>query len=165
MINLYKTFVTTYISIGSNLEATQTKIEKVIQQLAKLPSTILNAKSSLYRTAPIEAYGNHYINAVIQLLTTLAPLDLLKTLQLIEFQYGRKRPYPNAPRTLDLDILLYGDQIIINNQLTIPHPRMLKRAFVLIPMLEINPMIIVPGFGKITNLDSNILNQIIEPLF
>lgn len=161
----YQPFISTYIGIGANLETTQAKIKKVIQQLSELPFTILNSQSSLYCTKPINAYGNNYINAVIQLLTQLTPLSLLKSLQIIELQHGRKRPYPNAPRTLDLDILLYGDQIIINNTLTVPHPGILKRAFVLTPMLEINPKIIIPDVGIISNLDiSNTQNQIIERL-
>jgi 2-amino-4-hydroxy-6-hydroxymethyldihydropteridine diphosphokinase len=104
-----------------------------------VPETVLVAQSSLYQTAPMASSGPDYINAVVQISTRLNAHALLLALQQIEFEAGRDRPYPNAPRTLDLDILLFGDARIESAALHIPHPRMLERAFVLVPLAEIAP--------------------------
>ena len=110
-----------------------------MQDIAALPHTTLLNRSSLYRTAPVDSSGPDYVNAVVEINTGLSPVDLLNALQGIEAGAGRRRPYRNAPRTLDLDILLYGDQTIQTPDLTVPHPRMGERAFVLVPLAEIFP--------------------------
>jgi 2-amino-4-hydroxy-6-hydroxymethyldihydropteridine diphosphokinase len=120
-------------------------VERALQQLASLPQTRLSAQSSLFRSAPLDAGGDDYINAVAQLQTRLTAQELLSALQAIELDCGRERPYLNAPRTLDLDLLLYGQQQIDLENLIVPHPRMTQRAFVLIPLLQIDPFIAIPG--------------------
>jgi 2-amino-4-hydroxy-6-hydroxymethyldihydropteridine diphosphokinase len=107
-----------------------------------MPATRLVRPSSLYRTAPVDSSGPDYVNAVAHIRTALSPLDLLDHLQALENHAGRVRPYPNAPRTLDLDILLYGDQHICSDRLTVPHPRLWQRAFVLAPLAEIAPQLV-----------------------
>ena len=105
----------------------------------RLPETRVMCRSSLYRTAPVGAGGPDYINAVVEISTALGAPQLLGQLQKLELAAGRERPYPNAPRTLDLDLLLYGDASLQTATLTIPHPRMFERAFVLVPLAEIAP--------------------------
>ena len=107
--------------------------------IAALPGCALGACSSLYRTAPVDSSGPDYINAVVEVRTSLSAPALLAQLHGLEQQAGRERPYRNAPRTLDLDILLYGDAQVQSAALTIPHPRMGQRAFVLVPLAEIAP--------------------------
>ena len=109
-----------------------------------LPATGLANRSSLYRSAPVDAGGPDYINAVIEVRTSLTAPDLLAQLQRIEQGAGRTRPYRNAPRTLDLDLLLYGSGSIASERLTVPHPRMGERAFVLLPLAEIAPQAVPP---------------------
>ena len=120
-----------------------------MQAMGKLPQTSLVACSSLYRSAPHQASGPDYINAVVELSTLLAPLALLQELQKIEEQHGRTRDYHHAPRTLDLDLLLVGDEALDTRELCLPHPRLHLRAFVLRPLLEIAPTLVVPGLGPI----------------
>jgi 2-amino-4-hydroxy-6-hydroxymethyldihydropteridine diphosphokinase len=105
--------------------------------------------SSVYRSAPVDAAGPDFFNAVAALHTSLEPLPLLDALQATEQQFGRQRPYPNAPRTLDLDLLLLGDLQLQTPRLTLPHPRLHQRAFVLQPLLEIAPGLAVPGQGPL----------------
>jgi 2-amino-4-hydroxy-6-hydroxymethyldihydropteridine diphosphokinase len=105
----------------------------------QMPGVEVAARSAYYRTAPVESSGPDYVNAVAELRTVLTAPDLLACLHAIEAQAGRARPYRNAPRTLDLDILMYGDGLIASPTLTIPHPRMWDRAFVLVPLHEIAP--------------------------
>jgi 2-amino-4-hydroxy-6-hydroxymethyldihydropteridine diphosphokinase len=133
--------VKAYIALGANLGDAQATLRAVFDELAKLPDTQLNASSSLYRSPPFgeNADGPDYINAVAQIRTTLSPHQLLDELQKLEQKHGRERHYQNAPRTLDLDVLLYGDVVMSDERLTIPHPRMTERAFVLIPLSEIQP--------------------------
>jgi 2-amino-4-hydroxy-6-hydroxymethyldihydropteridine diphosphokinase len=129
-----------YIALGANLGDAQETLRAVFDELAKLPDTQLNATSSLYRSPPFgeNADGPDYINAVAKISTTLPPHQLLVELQNLEQKHGRERHYQNAPRTLDLDILLYGDVVLNDEQLTIPHPRMTDRAFVLMPLAEVD---------------------------
>ena len=142
--------VTAYIAIGANLGEAQRSVQQAMQALSQLPLTRLLACSSLYRTAPIasdpsqlkSAPGPDYINAVAAIATGLTAPDLLQQLQALELAAGRERPYPDAPRTLDLDILLYGDVQINTARLVIPHPRMTQRAFVLLPLAEIAPTLV-----------------------
>ena len=129
-----------YIGIGSNLDEPQTRVERAFDELARLPLTRLGARSSLYRTAPVGyAAQPDFINAVAELDTALGARQLLAELQAIETRHGRRRSFANAPRTLDLDLLLFGDARIDEPQLVVPHPRMHERAFVLRPLVEIAP--------------------------
>ena len=142
--------VTAYIAIGANLGQAQRSVQQAMQALGQLPLTQLLKCSSLYRTAPISsdlsrpasATGPDYINAVAAIATGLTAPDLLLHLQALELAAGRERPYPDAPRTLDLDILLYGDAQINTAPLVVPHPRMMQRAFVLVPLAEIAPELV-----------------------
>ncbi|MFM9438101.1 2-amino-4-hydroxy-6-hydroxymethyldihydropteridine diphosphokinase [Janthinobacterium sp. CG_23.3] len=136
-----------YIGIGANLGDARGNVRDALARLARLPDSALLGASSLYRTAPIDAGGDDYINAVARLDTALAADELLLALHAIESAHGRERPYRNAPRTLDLDLLLYGDERIATATLQVPHPRLGERAFVLVPLLELAPAIVVPGLG------------------
>lgn len=136
-----------YIGIGANLGNARATITQAIAALHALPDTRLTAQSALFRTAPVDADGDDYINAVAQLDTALDAHTLLHRLQALEAQFGRQRSYINAPRTLDLDLLLYGNDCIATPELTVPHPRMTMRAFVLTPLLQIDPLIEIPGHG------------------
>jgi 2-amino-4-hydroxy-6-hydroxymethyldihydropteridine diphosphokinase len=131
--------VTAYIGIGANLGDAQKTVRSAVERLASLPQTRLLGSSSLYRTAPHGAAGPDYINAVASVETCLDAQGLLTHLQNLEAETGRERPYPNAPRTLDLDLLLFGAERISSNRLEVPHPRMWERAFVLVPLAELAP--------------------------
>ena len=140
--------VRAYVGVGANLGDPAGQVEAAVAALAQLPGTSLAARSSLYRTAPIAAAGQpDYVNAVVALDTALAPHALLAALQQIEHSAGRTRPFPNAPRLLDLDLLLYADRRLADEILTVPHPRMHERAFVLAPLVEIAPAADIPGRG------------------
>lgn len=136
-----------YIGIGANLGNAQESVRQAIDRLSSLPKTRVARQSSLFRTAPIDAGGDDYVNAVACVKTQLDAHELLAQLQAIENEFGRERPYVNAPRTLDLDILLYGNRQIDSASLTVPHPRLTQRAFALIPLLQIDPLIAIPGKG------------------
>lgn len=153
-----------YIGIGANLGDARANVRDAIARLARLPHTRLLGSSGSYRTAPIDSSGPDYINAVASLDTELDAHALLAGLQAIELAHGRERPYRNAPRTLDLDLLLYGDEIIASATLTVPHPRMLERAFVLVPLLEIAPGIDIPGHGPAHAHLGAVTTQAIERL-
>lgn len=131
--------VTAYLGLGANLGDAVATLRRAVQQLASCPGVTVTAQSSYYRTAPIDSSGPDYTNAVVAVHTTLTAPALLTCLQAIEAAAGRERPYRNAPRTLDLDILLYGEAKIFSPALEIPHPRMWQRAFVLLPLAEIAP--------------------------
>jgi 2-amino-4-hydroxy-6-hydroxymethyldihydropteridine diphosphokinase len=131
--------VDAFIGLGGNLGVAQNRLRAALAALAKWPGCELIASSNFYRSAPIDSSGPDYLNAVAQLRTTLAPYALLQVLQSIEQAHGRERPYPNAPRTLDLDLLLYGDARIEGPHLRVPHLRMWQRAFVLLPLAELVP--------------------------
>jgi 2-amino-4-hydroxy-6-hydroxymethyldihydropteridine diphosphokinase len=156
--------VAAYIGIGSNLGDARTNVERAMDGLNKLPGTRLSAQSSLFRTAPVDADGDDYINAVARVDTQLPAPELLRALQALEQAFGRERPYPNAPRTLDLDILLYGQQTISSDSLTIPHPRLALRAFALIPLLQIDPLIAIPGKGPAHSFVPDVAEQTIQKL-
>ena len=153
-----------FIGIGGNLGDARATVEDALRRLALLPDTTLSAQSRLYRTAPVDAGGDDYVNAVAQLDTSLTPHALLAALQAIELAHGRERPYRNAPRTLDLDILLYGELQLADDVLTLPHPRMAQRAFVLIPLLEIAPDAVIPGIGAARDLQAQVRDQAIDLL-
>ena len=144
---------TAFIALGSNLEAPLTQIRNAFVELGALPKTKLIARSSLYRSAPVGNVNQPYfINAVAKLETRLAPSELLTALLEIEQRHGRRREFSNAPRTLDLDLLLYGDLIHHEHGLTLPHPRMHQRAFVLSPLHEIAPDSVIPGIGSVAEV-------------
>ena len=146
-MNLLAGATIVYIGLGSNLGDAVSHVATAIGRLDDLPETRVEHQSSLFRTAPIEANGNDFVNAVAKIRTALSAPDLLRELQRIENEFGRERPHVNAPRTLDLDILLYGNQTILTPALIVPHPRLTRRAFALIPLLQIDPFIAIPGFG------------------
>ena len=153
-----------YVGIGANLGDARANVADAIERLGRLPQTRLLKASASYRTAPIDSSGPDYINAVARIETELDPHALLAALQDIEQAHGRERPYRNAPRTLDLDLLLYGDEVIATAALTVPHPRMLERAFVLTPLLEIAPDVEIPGHGAARRSLSAVGAQAIERL-
>ncbi|HLA45732.1 MAG TPA: 2-amino-4-hydroxy-6-hydroxymethyldihydropteridine diphosphokinase, partial [Aggregatilineales bacterium] len=149
------------IGIGANLGDARASVEQAIQELGALPATRLTGQSSLFRTAPIDAGGDDYINAVARIETQLQAEKLLQKLQAMEQASGRERPFVNAPRTLDLDILLYGSQEISTESLNVPHPRLTQRAFALIPLLQIDPMIAIPGKGPAHSFVPSVAGQVI----
>ena len=126
-----------FVALGANLGDARQTIEDAFERLAALPRTRLAGRSSLYRTAPVDAQGPDFFNAVAALETDLPPAELLAALHRIEAEHGRERPYRNAPRTLDLDLLLHGSTLLDGPALTLPHPRLHERAFVLAPLLEL----------------------------
>jgi 2-amino-4-hydroxy-6-hydroxymethyldihydropteridine diphosphokinase len=128
-----------YIGMGANLGDALASLEQAAAELAGVPGISSLKLSRFYSTAPVDSSGPDYVNAVAAIETTLDAHALLATLQGIEQNHGRLRPYRNAPRTLDLDLLLYGDQEINDSELTVPHPRMHQRAFVLKPLADLAP--------------------------
>lgn len=155
---------TAYIGLGANLGNPQITVISAIDALAELPATVFICASSLYLTAPVEADGDDYVNAVAKLQTRLNPFELLIELQKLEHQFFRTRSYQNAPRTLDLDLLLYEQQIIHSTTLQIPHPRMHQRAFVLVPLLEIASDIHIPSIGHAKFLLTYVYDQNIRKI-
>jgi 2-amino-4-hydroxy-6-hydroxymethyldihydropteridine diphosphokinase len=128
-----------YVGLGANLGEREAALRKALGVLGQCPGTRVLRVSPLYGSAPVDAGGPDYLNAVAEIATTLTPDALLQALQSIEQAAGRERPYRNAPRTLDLDILWFGDQVIHTPSLTVPHPRMAERAFVLRPLADLVP--------------------------
>jgi len=157
-------FTIAYIGIGANLGDARANVADAFERLQKLAGCTLMATSSLYRTAPIDSSGDDYINAVARIATTLAAEALLRDLHAIEQAHGRERPYRNAPRTLDLDLLLYGDAVIDTPSLAVPHPRITERAFVLVPLLELAPAIHIPGRGAAQDFLAAVADQGISAL-
>lgn len=152
--------ITAYIALGSNLDQPDQQIESGIAALARLPESHLVARSSLFISPP---WGNadqpDFINAVAAIRTHLTASHLLDHLLEIERLHGRRRAFRNAPRTLDLDLLLYGEQIIHIPGLTLPHPRMHERPFVLMPLTEIAPTLHIPGHGPARQLLRGLFNN------
>jgi 2-amino-4-hydroxy-6-hydroxymethyldihydropteridine diphosphokinase len=137
------------IGLGANLNDPAAQVEYALAELDRLPGTRLLTRSSLYASAPVGYVDQpDFINAVAQVDTSLAPRALLAALLDIEHRHGRERSFRNAPRTLDLDLLLYGNAHFHEEGLTLPHPRMSERAFVLLPLLEIAPDTVIPGYGR-----------------
>lgn len=136
--------VTAYVGFGANLGDAAQAVREAIARIAGLPHTKVVRQSSLYRTAPVDSSGPDYINAVAQISTRLTAPELLAQLQRIEQAAGRERPFRNAPRTLDLDLLVFGSARIESAHLQVPHPRMDARAFVLVPLAEIAPELVAP---------------------
>lgn len=137
------------IGLGANLDDPAAQVEFALAELDRLPATKLLARSRLYASAPVGYVDQpDFINAVAQVETALAPRALLAALLDIEHRHGRERSFRNAPRTLDLDLLLYGAAHFHEEGLTLPHPRMHERGFVLLPLLEIAPDTVIPGRGR-----------------
>ena len=141
------------MAFGANLGDAQATVLQAIEDVGALATTQLRKVSSLYASAPHEATGPEFVNAVVMYDTDLLPLELLDALQNLEKTAGRERPDLNAPRTLDLDIIFYGDIALDSPRLTLPHPRWQKRAFVLVPLEEISPDKVSPA------LLSSVANQ------
>lgn len=152
-----------FIGVGSNLEEPQAQVSRALEALGCLPQSRLVAHSSLYRSAPVGYLEQpDFINAVAQIETGLAPRELLDALLVLEHECGRTREFRNAPRTLDLDILLYGDLRHHEHGLTVPHPQMHVRAFVLQPLLEIAPDCVIPGIGAAAEAMRQCMDQQLE---
>ncbi|MCC6611288.1 MAG: 2-amino-4-hydroxy-6-hydroxymethyldihydropteridine diphosphokinase [Burkholderiales bacterium] len=154
-----------FIGLGANLGEPLAQIDAALAELGRLPRTRLLRASSFYRSAPI---GNEaqpdFVNAVAALETELTPRELLEALLRIEHASGRVRTFPNAPRMLDLDLLLYDACAVDESGLAIPHPRMHERAFVLAPLAEIAPEAVIPGHGCAADLLRRVAGQRIERL-
>ena len=142
-----------YIGLGSNMESPKQQIKSAIKSIAEIPEIQVLKASSLYKSKPVGPRGqNDYINAVIKIETEFMPLELLDYMQDIENQHGRIRKERWGPRTLDLDILIFGKEIIQDKNLTIPHSEIEKRPFVLVPLAEIDSNCLIPGVGVISDL-------------
>ena len=153
------------IGLGANLNDPAAQVEYALAELDRLPGTRLRARSSLYASAPVGYVDQpDFINAVAQVETELAPRALLDALLEIEHRHGRERSFRNAPRTLDLDLLLYGNAHFHEEGLTLPHPRMCERGFVLLPLLEIAPDTLVPGQGRAADWLAACADQSVAPL-
>ncbi|MDR7153055.1 2-amino-4-hydroxy-6-hydroxymethyldihydropteridine diphosphokinase [Hydrogenophaga palleronii] len=150
--------VIAYVALGANLGDAAGALREAVQVLAQTPGISGLRCSGLYRSAPVDASGPDFINAVVELRTLLTAPELLDALQAIETEAGRLRPYRHAPRTLDLDLLLYGSASVASTRLTVPHPRMWQRAFVLVPLADLAPHLV--SAGQLVA----VADQTIEPL-
>ena len=157
--------VKAFVGLGANLGEPEAQVRSAIAALQALPDTRLLAASSLYRSAPV-GVGEQpdFVNAVAAIETGLSARALLDELLAIEARFGRRRNVPGAPRTLDLDLLLYGDRVIAEPELIVPHPRMHERAFVLAPLAEIAPNAVVPVKGPVAALLASCADQKVEKL-
>ena len=157
--------VRAFVGLGANVGDPVTQVSRALAKLAGLEKTRVERASSFYRTAPLgHADQPEFVNAVASLETALMPRELLDALLGIEEAAGRERTFRNAPRVLDLDLLLYADQIIDAPGLEVPHPRMHERAFVLIPLLEIAPDIVIPRRGRAADLLGRLESQAVRKL-
>jgi len=150
--------VNVYAGLGANLGHARQFIDSAILALGKLPETLLVGRSSFYQSAPFQADGPDYTNAVVHLRTRLNAIDLLRAFQSVEDLAGRERPYHNAPRTLDIDLLLYGDGNIQSPELQVPHPRMHERAFVLLPLSELAPELVTTD--ELRGVQDQVVNRL-----
>ena len=152
-----------YVGLGANMGEPRRQLEQALRELDEVRLTRVMSRSSLYRSAPL-GYADQpdFVNAVAQLETRLPAKELLAELQAIEARHGRERSFANAPRTLDLDLLLFGEELVSEPDLTVPHPRMHERAFVLLPLLEIAPDAAIPGRGKASALLQQLGSQTVE---
>ncbi|MDO4936651.1 MAG: 2-amino-4-hydroxy-6-hydroxymethyldihydropteridine diphosphokinase [Sutterellaceae bacterium] len=155
-----------FVALGANLGEPVAALKRALAAIAEIEGTSVVRVSSFYSTAPIDSSGPDYVNAVCEVATTLEPQALLHALQCIENDNGRVRPVGvhNAPRTLDLDVLLFDGQTIQTPELTVPHPRMHLRAFVLVPLVEIAPEVEIPGLGKARDYLDSVADQEISKL-
>lgn len=153
------------IGLGANLGDPAAQLRTAIAAIGRIADTRVLAVSSFYRTAPVGYLEQpEFVNAAVTVETTLAPRALLDALQAIEAAAGRERRFKDAPRTLDLDILLYGDERIDTPALNVPHPRLHERAFVLVPLAELAPQLMIPGLGGIGAMLPAVADQAIEKL-
>ena len=159
-----KVMAQAFIGFGGNIGDTRQVITDAIVCLALRHELQILSKSCFYQSAPVDAPGGDYINAVVLIETQLSPYGLLHVCQNVEQAFGRERPYENAPRTLDLDILSYEGISQNDTELTLPHPRILERSFVLLPLLEIAPDFFLPNIGKLNAYLPQVANQRIEKL-
>jgi 2-amino-4-hydroxy-6-hydroxymethyldihydropteridine diphosphokinase len=143
---------TAYIAIGANLGDPLAQAQGALKQIAALPATRVTATSSWYRSKAIGPQQPDYLNGVTRIETSLSPLDLLNSLQRVELEHGRERLQHWGPRTLDLDLLLYDELILQSARLTVPHPQLALRNFVLVPLLEIAPQLVLPDGRDIAAL-------------
>jgi len=154
-----------FVGLGANLGEPESALRQAFLELDAIPHTRLVRSSSLYRSEPVGyAEQPQFVNAVAQIETGLPAQRLLAELQAIEARHGRERSFANAPRTLDLDLLLFGHAVIHTEELQVPHPRMHERAFVLIPLLEIAPQASIPGRGEVRKLLEKCQDQVLERL-
>jgi 2-amino-4-hydroxy-6-hydroxymethyldihydropteridine diphosphokinase len=154
-----------YVGLGSNLDEPENQVEQALLELDRLPHSRLVGRSSLYRSAPVGFAGQpDFVNAVGRLETGLPADRLLAALQDIESRHGRTRSFANAPRTLDLDLLLFENLQLRTPRLTVPHPRMHERAFVLKPLVEISPEVSIPGLGPARDFLEKVENQAVEKI-
>ncbi|HEX6827859.1 MAG TPA: 2-amino-4-hydroxy-6-hydroxymethyldihydropteridine diphosphokinase [Burkholderiales bacterium] len=154
-----------FVGLGANLGDPVSQLRHALAELGALPGTRLVARSSLYRSAPVGVGPQpEFANAVAEIETELAPRQLLEALLEIERRHGRVRDVPNSPRTLDLDVLLYEDLVCHEHGLTIPHPRMHERGFVLHPLLEIAPGCVIPGRGPAAEFAAAVAGQAVEKI-
>ena len=154
-----------FIGLGSNLGESGEQLAQAFVRLDQLPGTRLMAQSALYRSAPVGYLDQpDFVNAVAKIATTLEPQALLVALLQIERECGRERTFANAPRTLDLDVLLYDDRQIHEHGLTVPHPQMHLRAFVLLPLLDIEPDCVIPAVGSAREAMQGCLDQVLDRL-
>ena len=153
-----------FIGFGGNIGDTRQLITDAIVCLALRSELQILTKSCFYKSAPVEATGDDYVNAVIEIETQLTPYGLLHVCQAIEQEFGRERPYSNAPRTLDLDILFFEGVIQNETELMLPHPRIIERSFVLLPLLEIAPDFFLPDLGELKTYLPKVAHQKIEKL-
>lgn len=151
-----------HIGLGANLGDAAATLAGALRALQAWPGVQVRAVSGLYRSAPVDARGPDFLNAAATLSTTLDPDALLTVLHTLEARAGRTRPCPNAPRTLDLDLLDHGGQRIATPRLTLPHPRLHLRRFVLEPLAEIAPDWVVPGHGRVRELLATVSAQAVE---
>ena len=151
---------TAFIALGSNLQNPEHQVQQALEAIKSHEKIQFIQASSLYKTAPV-GYNNQddFINAVAEIKTDLAPIELLRSLLSIENTFGRERPFPNAPRVLDLDLLLYDDIVMNSAELTLPHPRMHERGFVMIPLAEIAPKLTIAKHGHADELAAKCDNQ------
>ena len=150
--------VNVYAGLGANLGHARQSLDAAILAIGKLPETLLVGRSSFYQSAPFQADGPDYTNAVVHLRTRLNAIDLLRAFQSVEDLAGRERPYRNAPRTLDIDLLLYGDGNIQSPELQVPHPRMHERAFVLLPLSELAPELVTTD--ELRGVQDQVVNRL-----
>ncbi|MGL4668507.1 MAG: 2-amino-4-hydroxy-6-hydroxymethyldihydropteridine diphosphokinase [Saezia sp.] len=156
--------VTAWIGLGGNLGDIKKTLKNALQVLNDSPHIADMHVSSFYESVPVDAQGENFINAVACFQTTLTPMELLYLLQSIELKFGRERPYWHAPRTLDLDLLLYGDLMMQGPELTLPHHAMHERAFVLLPLAELNDQLVIPPHGGVKDLLEEVKGQSIKKL-
>ncbi len=164
----------TFVGLGANLGEPQATLQAAIKALRRLPCTQVVAVSPFFRSAPVDAAGPDFVNAVVELRTTLLPVPLLQALQAIEQEHGRLRPYHHAPRTLDLDLLLVGQQVLnlaactapttTTPALQLPHPRLHQRAFVLRPLLCLAPDLVHPQLGPLAAFLPQVADQLVTQM-